>query len=75
MRFATEEDIIDNMKAKLLLLVFLSGSLLLGIGAEAVKTRPNLYDPTADGNEQIKVALEKAQKENENVAVRPSCHA
>jgi thiol:disulfide interchange protein len=61
---------IRKMKTNLLLWAILSGSLLMGFGADAVKTGPKLYDTTADGTQQIKAALEKAQKENKNVILK-----
>src|SRR4051812_35205627 len=65
-----EGDMIHVMKAKLLLWVFLSGSLLLGFAAEGTSTGPKLYDTKANGTEEIKAALERAQKENKNVLLK-----
>ncbi len=52
-----------------ILLVVLIVSII-GFAAEGIKTGAKLYDTTANGSEQIKAALAKAQKENKNVLLK-----
>ena len=60
---------ISSLRLIVLLFAF-AVSISSAQGAEAVRVEKNLYDTKANGNEQIKAALEKAGKENKNVILK-----
>lgn len=57
------------MKTALRIALFLSIIAISSLAAEPA-AKPKLYDPSADGNEQIAVALKAAKAENKRIILK-----